>query len=427
MALTNLLSMNELTPLFTRAQQGDPDAQEQLRQLGPGLTESSDQKPENVMGSLQGGGLATSLVKNLPGAQLAGPQSAQPLHANAGGEGVTVQDQDQGGKKRDWGSMASGLAVALTDIGNAFGNPRARMEGGGYQLALENLKSQQLESLKRRHEMWQSTYEQAQQLPPEVYTDPKFSGLASAAQALQKDAANNKIDNEKSVSNFLLELKRHQRELEGAVQQAQVSRQLAGEQQLGAGREADAARTIQELQGRVASGGPDAEQAQLTLSTLKQPFNWEGTLTMMTPNEYAAKSEQREQYRDTLKERERGHQETAAYHRLISENNRLNAQDRLGQQRRLNVSKGLDAMLTQTSKQYSQKDMFGETKYTPEQVQALTMRQHTGDIVAAAKEMGLRVDERPDLGVISINGQPYKVDEALPVLIQQIHFGGGGS
>jgi len=103
-------------------------------------------------------------------------------------------------------------------------HPGYRPSEGGI---VQRWKDEQMDALKRRHAMWEGTYDMAQKLPSAVLTDPRLSSLASAKQALDKDMMDGKIDNEKNVSNFLTELQRHKADVD-ALGQAEAIKQQVG-------------------------------------------------------------------------------------------------------------------------------------------------------------------------------------------------------
>jgi hypothetical protein len=104
-------------------------------------------------------------------------------------------------------------------------------------MGVERLREDQMNALKQRHNMWDTAYKHSQELPPEVLSDPRFSSLAAAKAALDKDMLDGKIDNEKNVSLLLTELARHKNELDQISQDSKVKQQIAGETQLLRGRE----------------------------------------------------------------------------------------------------------------------------------------------------------------------------------------------
>lgn len=216
-----------------------------------------------------------------------------------GGGGVEVADQEGGDKQpRDWQSIMGMVGIGLTDIGNAFGNPRARQGGAFYDLMKEKLQTQQMNQLKQRQNMWDDAYSTSQSLPQEVLTDPRFAGLAQAKAALDKDMMDGKIDNEKNVSLFLTEQARVKKDLEELGLQNKANQQLDVENRLATGRaeqEAEQTQKAQEIASNPTAYPPaEVEQARLILASRKQIFEEDGQQLHMTPTEYAQWKRQNE-------------------------------------------------------------------------------------------------------------------------------------
>jgi hypothetical protein len=174
------------------------------------------------------------------------------------------------------------LSVGLSDIGNAVGNPRAAFTPQGVEMAKQRLQASQVDQLQRRHAMWDDAHKQSMALPTEIMTDPRFSGLAQAKAALDKDLMDGKVDNEKNVSNFLTELLRSKKDLEDLQLQTGTEHQLEQEKKLSQGRLAQQEAEYADIKARAEAGDP---VAQASFSRMAQPFEHDGQTAWMTPAE----------------------------------------------------------------------------------------------------------------------------------------------
>jgi hypothetical protein len=76
------------------------------------------------------------------------------------------------------------------------------MSGFG-ESVIPQMREQQHAELGRRQSAWEDTYNDMRAIPPEVYADEKFAPLTQAAEALEVDMKDGKIDDEKGYTNFL--------------------------------------------------------------------------------------------------------------------------------------------------------------------------------------------------------------------------------
>lgn len=130
----------------------------------------------------------------------------------------------------DWGALGGGLAQAA-------GLGLTRLIGGeevaeGYgKRVLQDIQQRQAEGLRRRQSAWEDAYKQVGELPSSIYNDERFKELSDAANAIRKDLADGKIDNEKSLGAFLTAKSKYQRDIEQASAQQEYEKQKAVEDQ----------------------------------------------------------------------------------------------------------------------------------------------------------------------------------------------------
>ncbi len=217
--ISNMIDVRRLGLDFQKAAQGDPDAKARVQALGPSFTEGmSKPKPKpSTMDLPAGRDLGSDLLTaEMPSRDL--PDATYNTQDKTGGAGVEVKHAGPGPgddepRKFDWGSAIDNLTVGLTDLGNIVGNPRAPVGGGMYEMAKQSLAEKQMDQLKRRQQMWTDAYKESQSLPGEIMGDERFSDLAQAKAALDKDMLDGKIDNPNTVKNFLFEQKKAEPEL----------------------------------------------------------------------------------------------------------------------------------------------------------------------------------------------------------------------
>ena len=227
--LSPMMDMLGLRKLFEKAESGDRQATQAVQafQDSPELTSIFSKKAEP-----DDGGIATSLVESLKlGAANPnlGMSPGQPVRPTGGG-GVEVSTPEKTPKRflgmtgDTWKQIAMGAQRGI----------RGYLKGGGWGDIGDGgftgkWQQDQIDQLKRRHQMWDTAYQASQGLPPEVLTDPQFAGLAQAKVALDKDMMDGKVDNEKNVSGFLTELARFKPELDTLSLQSKAKTQAAGE------------------------------------------------------------------------------------------------------------------------------------------------------------------------------------------------------
>ena len=335
-----------------------------------------------------------------------------------GGGGVEVQDAEGGEEKppRDWGNIFARIAVGAGDLGNAFGNPRAAIQGGGYQMAKDRLQQQQVAQLKQRHGMWDQAYTEAQQLPPEVLTNPEFASLAQAKAALEKDMMDGKIDNEKNVSTFLTEKARFGRELEQLGIDTKAQQQLGVEAKLAEGRAAQEAQQTQKMQEILANptaySPQEVELARLQMAKREQIYEEDGQQLMMTPTQKAQWDQQKQDRADRLEFQKKQLEVQDAYRRYAADASagaRADARDATAAGRRAAMFQGaLERSITRRM----QKDDEGNP-VNAEQAFEGGMLEQMPQMINLARQMGIEFLEpdsmalRPEDAQYMVAGQRY--------------------
>lgn len=313
---------------------------------------------------------------------------------SAGGGGVEVQDSEAGEKNpRDWGTLAAKLSVGLADIGNAFGNPRAQVGGGIYEMSKQKLQAQQMDQLKRRQTMWDDAYTTSQQLPQEVLTDPRFAGLAQAKAALDKDMMDGKIDNEKNVSLFLTEQARVKRDLEELGLDVKAKQQLDMEGRLSQGRaEQEAAQTqrIQEILANPTAYSPqEVELARLQMAKREQIFEEDGQQLFMTPTQKAQWDMQRKDREDNLQFRRDSLEMQDATRRFMAEQSAQARRDSLSDRDSARATAALGSMVESGMRRYGKPDEDGNLLNPGEALDA-SLVENEEAIKQAARAAGVK-------------------------------------
>jgi len=425
--LTSMMNMSGLSRLFQRAQEGDENAIRTVKNLGPQLAGDAFLKKAEPMEE----GLASNpFLHSLPEAHRAGPQSPQPLHETGqpmpGASSEIVSTKGP----RDWATALSALSVGLTDLGNAIGNPRAVIQGGGYELSKQRLAEQQIQQLKSRQDLWDRTHQQAQAIPAEILAMPEMSALAQAKAALDRDLLDGKIDNEKNVSGFLTELERAKpqieqftlgHEVQNKAQEASLMRQE--EEKL------DSATRVR-LEA-AAAGGDLSARAKLTKLKAEElipgkvggmdltlPASKWAEVRMGEADDAATAAWRTQQHEDNLAQ-------IAATRSRIGESGRDRDTAR--------ASAALGSMVENSVRRYGKADENGEL-LNPEEAFSAGLVENEDAIVRAAKTAGINFkapgEGAPDLGgseqanYYYINGQVFSADdpketaEALRLLYQ---------
>jgi hypothetical protein len=285
--------------------------------------------------------------------------------------------------------------VGLSDIFNSFGDPRNAVRGGGYELSKNYLQQEQMQALQRRHEMFADAYEQAKNLPGEIYGDPRFAGLAAAADQVRQSADKGEVDNEKAVSGLLTEVARHKKELEDLVQQSQLTQQMGAEDTLAKHRAG-----LTDLYGPT-----EAEK-------------WQNTLGQQT--EGARRFNVQD---ERLREQNRTN---AGWHTLAANNARTGREDTLEAAKWNNAAKALDATLSGTIKNFmASKDVMGNPTTPPEEAEQRALTMHTDDVIYLAQHLGIQVQKHPQYAVVIIAGKPYPAIEGVQRLVAEIRARGG--
>jgi len=442
----------------------DPAAnKEKIRELGKGLT-GSEQPASMPTRDLD----VPMLSGDLPTRDVDVPLLSADLPAATDrNDTLQVQSAPQGGGEDvektgiPWVDLARLANVGLTDLGNALGNPRARMGGGLYEMNRDYFQTSQMEQLRKRHEMFDDAFKQSQALPSEVLVDERFSGLSAAKAALEKDAADGKIDNEKNVSTFLTEMARSKKDLEQLQLQTQVQNELAQEEKMETARRDRASAVRTQFENIVANPtqySPDqVRAAQLQLQALKaqdfetmdmggKPLTLSGSQWAEFEMRKAADERDLEQRNAELSSREKMHRESLA----SDERNRAQAEKT--RQSMFEHRAGRDAARTTTSavaagyrraldtlKRNQQEGKSVDPK-AEQEAYASELLNNGDAIMNAAQQSGVSVRKLDNLGMgnsedetYEINGDQYNMRdtnqriEALSLLMQLMAGGGGSS
>ena len=107
----------------------------------------------------------------------------------------------------------AGSALLGAGIGKLTGLGGTAVGGYAGAAGVKDFQQKQQEQLARRHKLFEDVYGQVNALPAEIYTTPGMEGLAQAAEAVRKDMADGKVDNEKNLSLFLTEKAKYGTEL----------------------------------------------------------------------------------------------------------------------------------------------------------------------------------------------------------------------
>lgn len=231
-----------LSDMFTAAEAGDPRAQEAIR----GLTGGDD-----------------------PGRQAAS---------------IAISAPDPAGDGR---SLLSRLAptllpTAIGGIADLFGadNFAMGMYGAGSQNAqnfLQLKRDEQMEMMRRRQKVWDTQYQEAQNLPSSVYSDPKYANLAAAAQAFMKDMKDGKLDNEKTYTTFMQQKALFEKDIQSELRNEETQLEIERLSQVREAEDelnqADMAKQLQILQ-TAEPGSPEHQQAYASLEKYGANRTW---------------------------------------------------------------------------------------------------------------------------------------------------------
>lgn len=426
--LTAPFDLSRVRDDLEKAAQGDPGARARVATMrdSPGVADLGKVKPSPIEGLMEGG--IAQLPPEMMQTRQAGPQESQPLHPNAGGEGVSVQDPETGGKKRDWASAIPALTVGLSDIFNSFGRPQNAIRGGGYELAKQQLQSQQMEALERRHAAFDDAYNTVKNLPADVFSDPRFADLAKAANDIRASADKGQVDNQKAISNLVTQAALHKRELDQLGLQSKISDQLQLEQGLQTGRDAMQTQRLTQLQKIVDEGGPGADAAQLEIAKLA-PYNFEGVTTDQAT--YLKLKEARDLKESTLQVQMMIHGDNNAARIQAAQISAAARQDAQQNQAMGRIGSGLNMTLNNTLRGLIKTDPTTGEPVNAAQAVIQMYAAHTDDIIAAGQAAGMRVfkagignDGKP---IISVDGRPMDGMTALAFIRAKIGMPSGAA
>lgn len=419
--LTSMLDLRRITELFK-----DPARNaEEIQRLGPGFSSVQvDSPPTDDLQPL-GGGPATSIQEQPT--SLASRDLDLPMLGSAE-QRLTGQAEPEEKQAFPWQDLLSRLSVGLVDVGNAVGNPRAPVGGGLYEMNREYLRQGQMDQLRRRHDMFDDAYKQAQALPTEIYTDPKYAGLSSAKAALEKDAADGKIDNEKNVSNFLTEMSRAKRDLEQLQLETTSRNQLEAETRLEEGRRARELQERTNLEALVANpeqNDPDTvRRAQIRLNQLKASDmttrNVGGQDLTLSQGDWAKYDINRQEFTDrkSLQDANLAAEQAMLDKRLASDERIAGMRARSGRASRM--ANSLRASMNAASRQIGAQmktDEVGNPTH-PDVLYAASLDRNKNAILNAAEHSGLKLiqtEGQNSMGrhvpMIMFNGNTYDMTD----------------
>lgn len=212
------LDPQSLSILFKAAQEGNPAAKQVLSGEGQAaFNQGQSISPPPTAAQVNAGPqvppapaqpMGSPVATELSPESLAKAESSTPSSAPTGSMGLTSvgMPTNQGSQmgRQALGHtvgvlLGSGLARLLS--GKKAGSDFARGYGG---VALPDLQRKQQEESARTQKIWSDQWEQAQQLPSEVLTDPKFAELRDAVMAMQKDMETGNVANTKTAGNFMM-------------------------------------------------------------------------------------------------------------------------------------------------------------------------------------------------------------------------------
>lgn len=402
MALTGMLNTGLLARLFQKAEAGDSTARREVQRLGPGFSDSVDVEAKAQPAALDTGSALSSLQEKLPlGRQDLAHYTSSPGQT---GDKVSPEEQKPGRKflglgGNAWKTIAMGLKGGIDGYLGAQGirtDPNAGFVG--------KWRAEQEDALKRRHDMWNTAYESSQTLPMELLQDPKFSTLAQAKVALDKDMQDGKVDNEKNVSQYLTELARFKKDLDEYSVLSKI--QLAGK----------------------------AKQAeQNALIDAGQLANFEGV--MVSPEDYARLSQARTGQAQELelanKRLAAQEAETAAQREATAAYRDTTRQDRLDQQdfmRGQKTLQGVSSIVQDSAKQFAQIDPESGRPVITDKSLAQAVMQNKDAILQGAANMGINIQYpnkvQPGADSYVVNGRKFAVGEEpdlLMYLYQMMH------
>lgn len=390
--LTGMLNMGRLNDLFTRAANGDQEALSELRQMNEaqGMTSLGTPQAAPDMGPDMGS--ATSSQSPM----ITGPTPEENrMHL------AESAAQPQG---RDWSRILSIASLGLTDLGNAVGNPRAPVGGAIYDQIRNRFATEQQDMLRRRQGMWDDAYKQAQELPSDILTDPKFAPLAQAKANLDKDLADGKIDNEKNVSGFLTEMARFKKDLEDLSLETKTRQQLELEERVAEGRREQAEAQRKALEAREAAGDPEAARQLAVLRAQDMSTRQVGDRDVtMTGSDWAK--------HDVQSEEQRARDEREADLRLrLGRMAYSQRSDQDSARQRAQTANRLRMQLESARDNYAQHtDPTTGEKLPEEEILARSLMDNQEGIIAAATRNGVKIEFPPD--DITVSPRIWKIDD----------------
>jgi hypothetical protein len=319
----------------------------------------------------------------------------------ATGDKFDIHGVDQPRKGTDWGKILRAANIGFTDMGNALSDNRNAQGGGAiYDLNKAQMAEEQVAKLRTRQSMFDESFKVSQTLPPEVLTDPQFAELKQAKDALDADAADGQIDNEKTVAAFNLAFQRAKHTLLSKEAMRKDTEQLESNKRMAGGNLELALGQRGDLE-RIAADptNPMSQAAQQELAKQKltdiQSRNVGGQDVSMSASDWAKRDldvndpwKKRE-----LDIREQGIQSAAA-------DRRENRADRDAYR-----SQGaLGSMLESSMRRYGKADESGELLNAPEAM-AAALVENEDAILQAAQRAGVQVGG--DENIMVVNGRQF--------------------
>ena len=395
--ISEMLDLKKLGLLFDQAKT-DPAAKAAVQALGPGFSqEQAGPKKEDILGGFQ-----------LPEAREVGPQGPLPSEGETG-ESFNISGVDEQRKGPDWGNILSIANIGFTDLAKAISNHPEAYGGAMYDLNKGKLQQEQIQKLRARQSMWEESYKASQNLPPEVLSAPEFAELAQAKQALDKDAADGAIDNEKNVTNFNMALTRAKHGILSKQQAQEDELKLSSLSRLGEGAQEQGLQQRQRLEALASDpSNPLARAAAAELSKMQlsdvQTRNVGGQDVRQTGEAWGAYDLKRPDIEADRALKEKGMGLQYAYRQDM-------LQDKDQARRGSFLNRSLENAITRR--------LPGDKmEWTPEltsQAEQLALKELAPRMLEMARAAGVRVvtpDESGALNQFEINGQTFSDPES---------------
>lgn len=214
-------SLLDLTNLFNSATQGDPLAKAAMPAAQNEFLPPPPITPTPKADSFGGFEFTAPDISAQP------PQAAGPVQAAPEQQGRLLDDPIF----RD--SIKVGLSGLLgAGLGKMTGLGGGNVAAGAIQASVKDLQQKQQLALQREQRAWEDAYEEAKSLPSEIYNRPELEELLKAQQELMNDLRQGKVNNSKSLSNFLMAKSKYSREIDDIKLTAEIERQKVIQEKL---------------------------------------------------------------------------------------------------------------------------------------------------------------------------------------------------